>query len=293
MDGRRWKQWALAGAMAAAVGCKSGPTATSGMPAPPQLGGGSGFSLFRPKPPGPVPPPAEQPISAVELARKKGPLRPETIAAFADAQVDAAFANDEASSADTGRALDEARLKYQKALERDPKNYDAMRGLARLYTRIGDRDQALATYAALVRQYPQDHKAAYEQSLAHARFEDWDGATAACRRALTLDPQSLRYTRTLGVCLARTGRPQEGFDLLAKVMPEAEARTAMAKVFADGGQADLARQQLELAVKADPAFAAAKNLLAQFTEQQPQPPAAPPAGGNPVQPVAGLEPRGN
>lgn len=286
MDGRRFKLWALAGAMAAAVGCRSQQTTTSGMPVPPAAGG-SRVSLFAPKPPGPVP--QQPPIDEAAEARKKGPLKPETIVAFADAQVDAAFAGDGASSADTGRVLDEARLKYQKALERDPKNYEALRGLARLYTRAGDREQALATYAALVRAYPQDHKAAHEQALAHARFEDWDGATAACRQALALDPQSRRYTRTLGLCLARTGQAQEGFDLLGKVMPEAEARTTMAKVFADGGQADAARQQLELAVKADPAFAAAQEMLAQFTGQ---PAAVPQTGGNPIQQASYTESQG-
>lgn len=260
----------LAGAVlaAAAAGCKSGPDLPAGTP--PVPGTGPKYSIFPPKPPGPPPATATETAAATPAGKK--PLSPGFIAQFAHAEVDAAFNADDSSGADRNRLLDEARAKYQKALERDPKNYEALRGLARLHTRAGDREQAAAAYAAWLQHHPADHKAVYEQSLAAARFEDWEGAAAACKKALSMDPSSLRYTRALGVCEARCGRYQEGLDALAKVLPEAEARTTLARVFADQGQADAARQQLELVAKADPKFAPAQELLAALTGQ-------PPAGG--------------
>ena len=121
--------------------------------------------------------PQFQPVdSAIANAGKqKGPLKPDTVAALANAQVGAAFDFQEEGTVNPNldRLADDARLKFQKALETDPKNRDALQGLARLYTRIGDRERAIATLQTLQKHYPNDHKIAYEMALTHARFEDW------------------------------------------------------------------------------------------------------------------------
>jgi Tfp pilus assembly protein PilF len=55
-------------------------------------------------------------------------------------------------------------------------------------------------------------------------------------------------------------------------MPEAEARYTLARILAENQQVDLARQQLELAVRVDPSFAPAQEALARINPlAQPQP----------------------
>ena len=240
--------------------------------------------MFQPKPPGPH---LQKPVdAAIVNAARKTPLKPESIAhiasELADGAVDSAFVGEETSSADRDRILDEARQKYQAALKADPKNAQALRGLARLYTRVGDRERAVGSYRELMQNYPKDHKAAYEFALALARFEDWNGATAACQHAIGGDPENRRYKRTLGVCMAQAGNFEGGFDAMLSVMPEAEARYTMAKLLADSEKPDAARQQLQLAAKADPNFAPAKEWLAAFDA---------PAKPNPIQTVGFEQPK--
>lgn len=282
MDGRRRNLWIVAGVLAATVGCRSTPQ-TSGQPVGQPAGGSSLSRMFQPKPPGPH---VQKPVdAAIVNAARKTPLKPESIAhiasELADGAVDSAFV-EESTSADRDRILDEARQKYQAALKADPKNAQALRGLARLYTRVGDRERAVNSYRELMQNYPQDHKAAYEFALALARFEDWNGATAACQHAIGGDPENRRYKRTLGVCMAQAGNFEGGFDAMLSVMPEAEARYTMAKLLADSEKPDAARQQLQLAAKADPNFAPAKEWLAAFDA---------PAKPNPIQTVGFEQPK--
>ena len=282
MNGRRRNLWIVAGVLAATVGCRSTPQ-TSGQPVGQPAGGSSLARMFQTKPPGPhVQKPAD---AAIVNAARKTPLKPESIAhiasELADGAVDSAFV-EESTSADRDRILDEARQKYQAALKADPKNAQALRGLARLYTRVGDRERAVGSYRELMQNYPQDHKAAYEFALALARFEDWNGATAACQHAIGGDPENRRYKRTLGVCMAQAGNFEGGFDAMLSVMPEAEARYTMAKLLADSEKPDAARQQLQLAAKADPNFAPAKEWLAAFDA---------PAKPNPIQTVGFEQPK--
>jgi tetratricopeptide (TPR) repeat protein len=245
----------------AVTGCETTPKTTSGMPVQTNLPGqGSMLSrAFGPKfgPTEPTPPP-------IVDAPKRGPIKAETDVAFADVNVEAAFAEDRAPQERDG-LLDEARQRYQRAIQKDPKSYLAYRGLARLYTRTGDRERAIPAYQNWLHAAPQDHAAAHEMALACARFDDWANAATACEYALNIDPENRRYKRTYGLCLARTGQHDKAFETMLKVMNEAEARTAMARVLFDMGQPDAGREQLALALKADPNFEAARQLQADPT----------------------------
>ncbi|QEL13217.1 tetratricopeptide repeat protein [Limnoglobus roseus] len=292
MDGRRWKTWAVASLLTAGVGCSGTgkKDLTSGVTPPPAAGGGNAVSrMFATKPPGATAPKFQPADAVVDSGKKKGPIKPDTIAALANAQVGAAFdfQQDGQVNPNLDRMTDEARMKFQKALEADPKNKDALLGLARLYTRLGDRERAVGTLQTLLKHHPDDHKTAYELALTHARFEDWTGGMAACQRALSGDPENRRYQKTLGILTARSGDLEKGFDTLARVTSEAEARFTMAKLLQDMDRPELAHQQLQLAVKADPTYTPAQEWLASFSGQPQTPPQ------NPVQAVEYREPVGN
>ncbi len=257
MDGKCWKALAVASLLAASAGCRGtgSKTMTSGIPTPPAAGGGNAVSrLFQPKPAGPPPQyqASEQPINESDL--KKGPLKAETVAALANAQVGAAFdfQADGTANPNLDRLADDARQKFQKALEQDPKNHEALQGLARLYTRLGDRERAISTLQTMQSYYPTDHKIAYETALTYARFDDWANGVTACRAALAGDPENRRYQKTLGILTARTGNFEDGYALIASVTTEAEARMTMAKLLVDMDRTDLAEAQVQIVMKIDP-----------------------------------------
>jgi tetratricopeptide (TPR) repeat protein len=208
---------------------------------------------------GPTPPTVEP------ASTNKGPLKNETIVTFADAQVSAVFDTAaEGLGVQGERTLEEARYKYQHVLQTDPTNREALVGMARLYTRLGDRERATAFYESATKAHPRDHKLLYERSLALGRFEDWNGAMQSCQQALALDPENRRYRKTLGIATARTGQMEKGFEILNSVMNEAEARYTMARVLVDGQRPELVVQQLQLASAVDPNFAPAQQWLSEL-----------------------------
>lgn len=302
MDGIRWTKLAAAGLLTAAVGCTStspGKT-TSGLPASvPGQGESRWARLFGPpKPPGPpkAPPPAEpaptssSPAAASFFSKGKKGLSAETDVAFAKVKVEAAFLEGQ-SPQQADMIADAARQQFQKVLAAEPKNADALRGLAELYTRAGERDKALATYQTLVNAHPKDHRSAHEMALACARFDEWASAIGAVEYALSLDPENRRYQKTYGKCLAWSGQHDRALEVLARVMPEAEARYTLAKVLVEADQPALGREQLQLAAKADPSFAPAREALAQLDAPAGAAPRA--AEENPVRQATFQGPGGN
>ena len=263
MDGR-WKKWVCAGLIAGAVGCKSSAVQDPPTPAIPgfqekpsllqQAFGG--HPRFAPQaPPTPEPP--------VRTARKPGePLQPETECMLAAAEVEAAFMEGR-SAVDRDRLLDSARQKYQRALKSDPHHKGAMAGLANLYAKAGNKDQAMATYQAALKESPKDHDLAYKMTTMQVKFQDWAGAVQSCQFALSLDPENRTYNRTLGYCQAQLGQYQQAGESLMKVMPEAQARYFLGRVLVDQNREAQGRQMIQMAAAQDPEFQPAKEYLAQ------------------------------
>jgi tetratricopeptide (TPR) repeat protein len=261
MDGRRIRRWFLSASLAAlAVGCNRNevrapwdtPAAqpVTGMPmatAKKSFWGGSGA-----QPPGPV--------EVVPEPAKEGPPGPEAEAAFADLRLDLAF-DEKQPPANREALLDMARLGYQKALQQDPKNKTALLGLARFYTRVGDREKAVEGFKKYLTLYPQDREVAHEVARAHAQWKDWAGAVAWCDFALQLDPENLNVRKTKAFCLARGGKWEQGLDVMMQVMPEAQARYLIARALEHQNHPDACRQQLQLALRADPNYPDAREFL--------------------------------
>jgi tetratricopeptide (TPR) repeat protein len=201
----------------------------------------------------------------VTEAPKKGPPAPETLATFADVQLQSAFDEKTLPTAREG-LLDAARMGYQKALQRDPKCKPAMVGLARYYARVGEREKAIEMYKKYLTANPTDKEVVHEVAKVHVGWEDWPGAIAWCKFALKIDPENLAFRKTLAFSMARSGKWEEAFDVMCQVMPEAQARYNMARVLEHMKQPDACRQQLMLALKADPNYADARDFLAELNE---------------------------
>lgn len=273
MDGRLLRRWTLVGLLAPSVGCNLWPKNETmppgGLPMPAEgkpsllsrMGGTS-----NPRFPGP---PDEKPMP--KMSRKKGiGLGLEGELAFADAEVDGAFIEGK-PAIERDALIDAARQRYQKVIATDPKNKAALIGLAKLYAKAGDKERAIQGYEAALRHHPKDHELAHKMAAMQARFGDWQACADAARYALSLDAENRTYQKTLGYALSQTGKWDEAFDTLMKLMPEAEARYFLGRVLADMERIDDAKVQMDMALRANPQFDPAREFLATVTSAPPAP----------------------
>ncbi len=276
MDGRRLRKWAMCGGLlAAALGCHRNNVQNQfSMPKTDQslgafMPGGkvpsSGNSLFSSNSPaigqGPM---AGMPIESAPPKREGKGFSPDGEVAIADTHVAAALGNPPAANRD--ELLDMARLRYQKALKEDPKNQGALLGMARMYANVGDKERSLEIFQEYMKLYPNDAVVPHEVALLFGRWKDWNGAVAWCEVSLKIDPENRTHRKTLGFCLARSGRWDESFVALKQVMPEAQARYSLARVMEHLNFPEQSRQQLVAAVQADPNYAEARDFLAELDQ---------------------------
>lgn len=274
MDGRWIRKWSISGLLiAGAFGCNRNSVQTtdaqpiSGVPMTTNtnksLWGGS----------------TAQPATEVVVeAPRKGPPKPETEVAIADVRLATAL-DENTPEASRASILDLARHGYQKALQLDPKNKAALLGLARYYSRLGDRDRSMEMYQKYLVVNPKDRDVVHEVAVVYARWSDWNSAVTWCDRALKLDPENLSYRRTMAFCLARGGRWEEAYAAFLQMhMTEAQARYNIARVLEHQNYPDASRQQLLMALQADPSCVEARELLAELDQSQ-QPGAQPQQSG--------------
>lgn len=290
MDGRVLRRWTVLGLglVIPAAGCNSlrprNDLPPGGLP---QANAGRSsllpsFGSTNQKFPGPPP---EQAVT--KAPRKKGTgLGIEGELAFADTEVDGAFAEGK-SAVERDALIDAARQRYQKVLTADPKNKAALVGIGRLYAKAGDRDRAIESYQAALRNHPKDHELAHKLAALHARFADWPGCADAAKYALSHDPENRTYQKTYGYALSQNGKWQEALESLVKVMSEAEARYFLGRVLADLERLDDAKVQMDLALQTDPNFEPAREFLATIQSVNPigAPVTLPPGTPTPGSPV--------
>ncbi|MBM3979844.1 MAG: tetratricopeptide repeat protein [Planctomycetes bacterium] len=185
---------------------------------------------------------------------------PDTLVMISDARLDAAF-DERTKPEDRPGLIEKARAGYESALRADAKNQGALLGLARLYARTGQKEDAVAAYKGYLAHYPKDAAVVHEVAIAHANWKDWAQATAWCEFALKIDPEARDVKLTLGLCLAFGGRCEDGCAVLCQIMPEPQARLHVAGVLLTQGKHDARDAQLRLALKADPTYRPALDLL--------------------------------
>lgn len=269
MDGQRVIGGIFLLILATSVGCThtGKKPEQPGLPQPnanrPSLLESTGL-LGKKSPAFPAPPP-EAPV--VTTNDHSTTLKPETDAAFAAADVEAAYAPDRSTVA-RDALLDRARQRYQSALQKDPDNKTVLVGMARMYTKGGDKDRAAETLQQAIRKYPEDHELCLKLASTYIQFADWPAAILACQQALEKDPENRGYKKTLAYCQAVSGEWDTAFGTMLDVLPEAEARYFLGRVLIDFQRYDAAMQQMELALKADERFQPAQLYYAKLKSGQ-------------------------
>lgn len=296
MDGRRIRRWILgAGLILAGVGCKKNTYHDQfGMPKPGQMvtnitppGAKKSFWGSDPAPqhiPTPGMPASQTFVEA--KPKKTGPM-PDFEAAAATLKVEQAFVDPPPPNRD--QLLDIARIRYERALKAEPKHREALLGLSRMYAKLNDRDKALESYREYLKHHPKDADIHHEVAHRLAEWKDWNGAVTWCDSALKLDPENRTYRKTKGFCMAMGGRWEEAFTTLCEIMPEAQARHNLAGILDHLGHRDACRQQLQMALKADPTYEPSKALLAELDLRIAPDGQVPAADPNPVRQASGTD----
>lgn len=213
---------------------------------------------------------APQPVPQPAVAAgdgKPSKLKPSTLVTMGALKEQAAD-DPNRPAADAEQLRYQARMEYLKALETDAKFLPAYLALARSYAATDEREKALATFRRAAAASPKDAAVPFERGTAQARWKDWPGAVESLQMAAKLDPENKQYAKTLGLTLARAGRTDEAYAALAQCMNEAEARTNVARMLKHVQQPDASRLQTELALKANPDYGPARDLLKELSGPQ-------------------------
>lgn len=246
MDGR-WKKLIAGGVLCGALGCNSSPfkkTTTPESTSEPPI------NLFSKTTP--TTKPFKETSSKSEAIVKDGmPIKAETLVALANVRLQAALAPDR-SERDRDEQLLQVRNIYQQALKSDPKNLDAMLGMARVYKGTQDKAKCVEWYQRALQVAPNHAGIWGEMGQSLDGLKDRDAAISCYHQATKIDPDSKPYRKALGFALARQGRYEEGFAWLSRCVPPSEAHFLIARMMDHNGHHDLATRQFALAVKADP-----------------------------------------
>ena len=273
-----WIANCLVGAMA--VGCAgtsgpgmSGGIATSNTPGPMGVAGPMGIApeiqqtswtdkvttsltnnpvtgLFKDNPQAPPAPPSES-----IFAKKKQPT-PELHVSLA--QLSHRQGN-----------LAQARQHYQKALEMDPKNLDALLGAARMEDREGRLDVALMLYTRAADAHPKSATAQNDLALCYARRGDLATAHRMLEQSVRLEPRKALYRNNAAKVLVEMNQVQPAMVHLAAVHTPAVANYNMAILLNDRGRGAEAVPFLAHAVSLDPTMQPAHEMLAHLTAPAP------------------------
>jgi len=163
-----------------------------------------------------------------------------------------------------------ARQSYQKAVEADAKYAPAYLALAASYAASNEGEQALANFAKAAQAAPNDAAVWAAQGNYFARIKEWDAAIESLSRAIQLEPGNKDHLKKLGFALARAGRVDEGYAVLAKCMSEADARYNVARMLQHLEQPMACRWYLQMALQADPNYQPAREALAAMTGAESQ-----------------------
>jgi Tfp pilus assembly protein PilF len=272
MDGR-WKRVVAGGVLASVVGCTTTQNPPPGVGPPPTPG--SRNTVF-------VPEPAE------DAVKKEGPLAPSTKLIYANMCVDVVAKDPNKAPVERERLLAQARQIYQDVLATDAKNADALMGLGDMYWVTGERDRLIEVLAQAGKTHPASGKVWAWVAVKHGQMRSWPAACDAYARAVKCEPENRMYRMHWGFTLARAGRYEEGYATLSRTMRESEARYNLAMMMVHNGDLGRGKEELRLALRADPNFAAAAEKLSALESGAPVTP-TPRVEAGPNVPSSGIE----
>ena len=158
----------------------------------------------------------------------------------------------------------EARQSYQKVLEKNPKDLEAILGLARIdqvYERYDECNEHLET----ARKYhPKDPRVFVAKGRMHAARGEWSLAVEEMRTAQKLAPFDPIYDYHLAEAEARSGDYTAALDHFTRSVGPAEAHFNVGYILNEQGRTAEAETHLKKALKLKPDLKQAQTTLAEM-----------------------------
>ncbi len=144
---------------------------------------------------------------------------------------------------------------FQKALDQDPDNEDALSGLAMLYADSGDSKRASALLEKLTKKNPNPRAFAL-LAANYEQMHEYALAASAYRQALQLDPNRAEIKQALAQDLALSNQLDDALKLYQEVSQanpqDPQPYLRMSQIYRQQKKFDLARQTIDKAKAIDP-----------------------------------------
>ena len=156
---------------------------------------------------------------------------------------------------------------YNKALELDPKNRQALYKLATVQTLTKQFDKAIPTWQNYVEATDNSASALSDLGRCYELVGNWKQAEVSYLAALKSDPASKAARVNYGILLAKRDRPDEAEQQLGKVLLPAEVQYDLASVCEMRKDYAGAKQRYERALSFDPSLMAARQRLGMLHDE--------------------------
>jgi Tfp pilus assembly protein PilF len=164
------------------------------------------------------------------------------------------------------RNFDKAAEFYDKVLDQDPGNLDALIGYARMLDRQNEYAEAVTYYERATQHHPANASAFNDLGLCFARQGNLQGSIQSLQRAIQLKPDSKLYRNNIATVLVENNQAEAALQYLSEVHTEAVANYNVGYLLHQRGQSVAARQYFAQAASADPQFHEARAMLANLAD---------------------------
>ena len=150
---------------------------------------------------------------------------------------------------------------YKEALKIDPKHQPSMFRLAVVYTQAKAYPQAIEAWKKYIAATNNSARGYSNLGFCYELAGKNAEAEAAYKMGLARDPKCEPCCINYGMMLVRTGRVEDGRNLLQTVLEPAQAAYNIGSVLEQTGRKDQAREEYNKALKLDPNFQQAQARL--------------------------------
>lgn len=155
----------------------------------------------------------------------------------------------------------EARRHYGEISKEQPKNVDALLGLARLDMLVGEYEAAEVALKKAVKLAPDSPAAQSALGALYANQGDWSRAVDPLTKAMLAAPQDSHHRFQLAVALTRCGDVDSAMPHFIRSVGDAEAHYNVGLILYETGRVDEAERHFQIAVAKKPELTQARTWL--------------------------------
>jgi tetratricopeptide (TPR) repeat protein len=162
----------------------------------------------------------------------------------------------------------EARRHYQDVIEEDPKQVDALLGLARIEQLSGRAPQAEQQFLSALRLEPDSPVVLHALGLFYQSQQRWPEAVDVLNKAMLAAPTETQYRHDLAVALVHNGNLNAARTHFVRTVGDAAAHYNIGLILHEMGEVDAAEQQMLLAVTKQPELQNAQYWLDEIRRER-------------------------